>query len=195
MRTKKEVSTISYNSFPYLQHVLADLIEEGIISDYMFIRHEPEEDEKKRHIHLWIRPNKLVDTVKLQKRFIEPNMIEPDKPYKCIDFRVSDSDNWILYNLHYKPYLLSKGESRKYEYSVEDFVFYDYDNFEFLYAHALKGSEWSKQHKLVEELNQGFSVYELIRSGRIPFNLSSQGLAFEKMQRRETYRNGRLGHE
>ena len=71
MRTSKPIATISYNSETYLRDKLNELIKSHKISDYMFIKHKAESDERKDHIHLWIKPNTLLDTMDLQKHFTE----------------------------------------------------------------------------------------------------------------------------
>ena len=66
MRTKGLVSTISYNTPEFLELKLQELYKKHTISDYMFIQHIAEEDEKKDHIHLLIEPNTLIDTMVIQ---------------------------------------------------------------------------------------------------------------------------------
>ena len=122
MNTSKSISTISYNSEDFLLLKLKELYNNRMISDYMYILHSPEDDELKFHIHLWIQPNKKIDTVELQEMFKEVDPNNP-KPLGCIDFRKSDIDNWILYNQHFRPYLVSKLEDRKKYYQKEDFRF------------------------------------------------------------------------
>ena len=78
----------------------------------MFILHQPEEDEKKAHIHLYIEPNTLLDTMELQEFFTELDLNNPAKPLKCINFIQSKIDDWILYNSHNSAYLASKFETR-----------------------------------------------------------------------------------
>lgn len=195
MRTKKTVSTISYNSIPFCKLICDELLSEGKISDYIFVYHIAEEDETKNHIHLLLQPNTLIDTMQIQKRFLEPDEKNPLKPLGCIDFRPSNYDDWILYSSHFEPYLKSKGEDRVYSYDVSDFYFPDPDTFIFNWNHAFKGSDWMKKFKVVQDLQNGFDPFELIMNGRIPFNLSSQGLAFEKLKQKHTFRNGRLSHE
>ena len=107
MRTSKPIATISYNSQEFLVHQLELLIKNHKISDYIFINHFAEADEKKNHIHLWIKPNTLLDTMDLQKHFTELDPKNPTKPFKCIDFRISQVDDWILYNQHYAQSLKS----------------------------------------------------------------------------------------
>lgn len=195
MRTSKPIATISYNSENHLRMKLNELIESHKISDYMFIRHNAESDEKKDHIHLWIKPNTLLDTMDLQNHFLEVDLQNPTKPLKCIDFRQSKVDDWILYNQHYEPYLLSKGEVREYHYLKSDFRFYDEDNFEDLYQHAMKGSEWAKRNQLLEALNsEAIRPEDLILNGTVPLNMASQLNALESLKQKKVYRNGRVTH-
>ena len=194
MRTSKPIATISYNSPEYLTYQLNELVSKHKISDWIFITHFAEEDEKKNHIHLWIKPNTLVDTMDLQKYFLEANPADPKKPFKCIDFRQSSIDDWILYNQHYKPYLASKGESREYHYTRDDFVYCDEDTFDDLYNHAFKGSEWAKRYQILEQLASGMTnPSKLILNGTVPLNMATQLNAFEYM--RTHYGTDRGGHE
>lgn len=175
MRTSKPIATISYNTQGYLVHQLDELIKSHRISDYMFINHFAEADERKSHIHLWIKPNTLIDTMDLQKHFLEADPSNPLKPLKCIDFVTSKVDDWILYSQHYEPYLASKGESRQYHYTKDDFVFNDEDNFEDLYMHAFKGSEWARRNQVLQAIAQGIDDPSLlVLNGTVPLNLASQ---------------------
>lgn len=183
MRTSKPIATVSYNTENFLEEQLGVLIKNHKISDYMYIRHHAEEDEKKDHWHVWIKPNTLLDTMDLQKFFMELDPKKPTKPLKCIDFSSSKVDDWILYNQHYEPYLASKGESRKYHYFRSDFKYYDEDTFEDRYNHAFKGSEWAKSNQILEALHRGqLNPTRLILNGTIPLNMASQLNAFKYMQ-------------
>lgn len=198
MRTSKPISTISYNTQEFLVHQLDVLVKSHKISDYMFVNHFAEEDESKNHIHLWMKPNTLLDTMDLQKHFLELDPKHPTKPLRCIDFRPSNSDDWILYSQHYKPYLASKGESREYHYTRDDFVFCDELTFEELYNHAFKGSEWAKRYQILEQLNSGqINPTQLILNGTVPLQMATQLNAFKFMQTRYggTQRGGRPNHE
>lgn len=198
MRTSKPISTISYNTLEFLLERLGELYRNHKICDWLLIQHEPEEDEKKQHIHLWIKPNTLIDTMDLQLFFSEIDPNKPDKPLKCIDFRGSEIDDWILYNMHYEPYLASKGESRKYHYLKEDFFFCDEDSWDDLYLHALKGSDWAKKYQILSVLNDGdISPVDMIRNGLVPLNLASQLNAYQYMATHygTTTRGGRPNHE
>lgn len=185
MRTSKPISTISYNTQEFLTAKLDELMRNHKICDYMFINHFAEEDEKKNHIHLWIKPNTLLDTMALQEflKEIDPN--KPLKPLGCIDFRLSDIDEWILYNQHFEPYLASKGEKREYHYTRDDFVYPDEDTFDFNYHHAFKGSEWSRRNQILMMLaDRDLAPTDLILNGTVPLNMASQLNAFKYMQRR-----------
>ena len=169
MRTSKPISTISYNSQQFLLHQLDELVKNHRISDYMYICHFAESDERKNHIHLWIKPNTLIDTMDLQKFLTELNPENPAKPYKCIDFHQSNVDDWILYCQHFEPYLASKGESREFHYTKDDFIYNDEDTFEDLYNHAFKGSEWAKRNQTLQALAHGtMNPTELILNGTVP---------------------------
>ena len=183
MRTSKPIATISYNSQDFLVHQLEELIKNHKVSDYLFINHFAEEDEKKNHIHLWIKPNKLLDTMDVQKYLTEYDPKNPTKPLKCIDFHISKVDDFILYSQHYAPYLASKGESREYHYTKDDFVYYDEDTFDDLYNHAFKGSEWAKRNQILEALRDNTTdPSKLILNGTLPLNMASQVNALRYMQ-------------
>ena len=198
MRTSKPISTISYNTNEFLVSKLEELVRNHKISDYIFIHHFAEEDEKKDHTHLWVKPNTLVDTMDLQKFLTELDPFNPTKPFKCIDFVPSQIDDWILYTMHYEPYLASKMESRQFHYTKDEFVAHDEDTLDEYYNHALKGSEWAKRNQILQALNNNqISPTDLILNGTIPLNMASQLNAFKFMQRNynTTNRGGRPGHE
>lgn len=199
MRTSKPIATISYNTETYLRNKLNELIDSHKISDYMFIYHYAEQDEKKDHIHLWIKPNTLIDTMDLQNHFKELDPTNPSKALGVIDFRPSQVDDWILYSEHYGPYLASKFEGREFAYLKTDFRYHNEDNFDDLYNHAHKGSEWAKRNQLLQALNdEGISPVDLVLSGAVPLGMASQLNALEYMKRHPNPsldRGGRPNHE
>ena len=93
MQTCKSISTISYNSLPFLRSVLDNLIRLHVIDFYMYIHHIGEVDlfgeEEKEHTHLFVIPNRRINTSDLGDEFKE---IDPhfDKPLKCITWNVSN---------------------------------------------------------------------------------------------------------
>lgn len=197
MRTSKPIATISYNTQEFLIMRLKELNDSHKISDYIFINHFAEDDERKNHIHLWIRPNTLIDTMDLQNYLTELVPDNPLKPLKCIDFRPSVIDDWILYSQHFEPYLASKGESREYHYIRDDFVYHDEDTFDYLYTHAFKGSEWARRNQILQAICDGQNnPADLISNGTVPLNLSTQLNAFMYMQTHYGLdRGGRTNHE
>ena len=66
MKTTMPTSTISYNSGGFLKLKLDELLKAKVIQFYAFIEHVPEEDEKKKHKHLYIEPAKSVQTEELR---------------------------------------------------------------------------------------------------------------------------------
>lgn len=183
MRTSKPISTISYNSLEFLVMKLEELVDNHKISDYMFIKHFAEEDESKDHTHLWIMPNTLLDTMDLQNHFKELDLIHPNKPLGCIDFRSSDCDEWILYSQHFEPYLRSKNEDRQYHYTRDDFVYHDEYTFEDRYNHAFKGSKWAERYQMLEQLKRNqLNPVDLIFNGTVPLQLASQLNAIDQLK-------------
>lgn len=127
MRTTKPISTISFNSENYLKGKLDELIKAKKISAYHFIRHEPEEDEKKQHFHVWLLPTKMLQTDDIRDELKEFDPVNPSKPLGCLPFESSDFDNWYLYVLHDPRYLSQKGQARKYHYHRDMVVTSDED--------------------------------------------------------------------
>lgn len=122
MKTTKPIATISYNSEGFLLGVLDRLISTQIISFYCFIRHEPEEDENKAHIHLYLEPASSVDTLWLQKQFLEPDKENPNHPLGVMPIGKSKWVDWYWYGLHDKAYLASKNMSRKHHYEGYEMI-------------------------------------------------------------------------
>lgn len=195
MKTRKPISSISYNTDEFLKMKLEQFISQQIISFYLIIKHFPEEDEKKEHKHIFMVPNGQLDTMNLQKELREFVPEFPDKPLGCIDFRSSDPDHWILYNEHYEPYLVSKMESRKYHYTKDDFITSDYDTFDFYYHHAFYSSDWAKDNQILKHINSGGNPAELISNGSISWKNSGNLLAFMRLKYGYTDRGYRKNHE
>lgn len=198
MRTSKTISTISYNTKDFLEFKLMELMDSGDISDWFFIQHFAEEDEKKDHIHLWVKPNKLIDTLDFQKYFVE-YVVGEEKPRKCIDFVCSKTDDAILYFKHDCKYLAFKGETRQYHYVKEDFVYADEDNFDELYNHAYRGSDFALKNQQIQAIiNNRDDLSKLIETGLVPLGMASNLCAYSNLRVNDkinkTNRNGRKGH-
>lgn len=126
MKTKLKVSNISYNTIPFLDEKLKELVDAKKIDFYMYIFHKAEENELSDHIHIIFYPTKSIDTSELDVLFTQPvdyndlplGMTKIWKPvYKNHDLE------WVLYALHDKVYCkaASKGE-KKYTYTPNDII-------------------------------------------------------------------------
>ena len=198
MRTSKPISTISYNTKEFLISKLNEMYNNGRISDWMFIKHYAEDDESKNHYHVYMEPNRMLDTMEIQKFFREIDLKNPSAPpLGMINFNSSKTDDWILYCLHFEPYLKTKGEERVYSYTKEDIVYKDELTFEYNYNHAFKGSDWAKSNQILQAIREGITdPLDLILSGIIPFNQTTQAKCLDGMVReRRTYRGNHKGHE
>lgn len=205
MKTRKPISTISYNSPDFLMSKLEELRENHTISFWAFIKHYKEEDENKDHIHLYIVPNTSIDTMCLQEFLQEPDLLYPDlPPLGCIDFvstKAKDGfpDDWILYSTHYPPYLASKMQSRKYHYcKTSEFFVSDIDCFLNMWRHAFKGSDWAQRNQLLSVLaDKHINPASLIENGSLPLSMACQVNAYDYMRNHygQTDRGGNSGHD
>lgn len=198
MKTSKPFATISYNTAPFLQRKLEDLILSRKIEFYTFVHHFKEEDELKEHKHLYIVPNGLIDTDSVVTYLVEPDTANPlNKPLGCIRCKPSKFADWYLYGKHDEDYLASKGQSRKYHYSLEDFISSDND-YMLEEVHTIDYSSLNRSKALKEAVNDGIEFSSLVAQGLIPIQ---QVYAYQQtynilMQNKfnELERNGRLTH-
>lgn len=135
MPTSKPLSTISYNTEPFLKRVLDSMVEKHQIQLYRYIKHIGElkadahdlvwvydknhnpvkqvpkyQNEKdkydKDHFHVFIFPNKKLDPMDIRLMFLEPDINHPKKaPLGCMPFYVSSEYDWLLYAIHDPDYL------------------------------------------------------------------------------------------
>lgn len=178
------------------------LIKQGIIEFYAFINHQPEEDEKKPHKHLFITPSTSVDTFHLQDILSEPDVLHPDlPPLGCKVFKRSKFGDWFMYVIHDKDYLATKGESRKYHYLKDDIICSDEDTLN----ENIHTSDFSKYNciaRVRDAVKSGQSFQELFENGFIPvqqiiqYKKAYNLLKYGNMDVDEkTFRNGHSGHE
>ena len=197
MKTTKPVSTISFNSPLFLELKLKELEKAGIISFWAFIHHLPEDDEcgKKEHNHLFLEPSKLIQTDELKKEFIEPDGANPTKPLGCISFFKSVFSHWYLYALHDKGYLLSKGQTRRYQYKHEEIVSSCKDEILFR-SRTIDHLAISPYSAMIDAMEHGISWEQYFARGTVPLNQVLQmSKAWELLARGATFRNGKEGHE
>lgn len=186
MQTSKPISTISYNSELYLDSVLENLYKSHKIDFYAYIKHTGELDPfgeyEKDHIHLFIIPNKRINTSDLDDLFIEP--VPNNKPLRCISWTTSKSDDWILYILHDPEYLASKFEARELVYRYDQIIASDYEDLRRRYRHAYQSSGYARMRSLFEYAKSGGCLTDLMKIGAIPVNQINQYDDFFKIAQR-----------
>lgn len=198
MKTTKPISTISYNTPQYLEYILNDLVKAKIITCWHYVEHLPEDDEggKKKHIHLYVVPAKLIQTEDITEKLTEIDFENPTKPKKCIPWRNSKRfGDWYLYAIHDRAYLASKGESRRYHYSVDDVRTSDFDELTFAIK-EIDLTDTSPYQSIIKAQREGVTFEEFVRRGLVPLpQLRNFEMAWGIMSNTYTYRNGRDGHE
>ena len=196
MKTSKPISTISYNTDSYLILKLNELVEAKVIEFWCYMSHKAEDDEagKKDHKHIFAIPTKMVQTADLKPHFQEFCGVDK-KPLGVTIFVHSDPDNFILYALHDKSYLASKGQSRKFHYEFDEFITNDPDTLYFLYR-QIDLLSLSRYHDLVEASEKGLTFKEYLSRGTVPVQ---QIFQFEHLwsliNSDETNRNGKPNHD
>lgn len=204
MKTTMTISTISYNTEAYLRHTLEQLEKAHVIAFWSYVEHLPEEDEKKKHFHVYLEPAVSIQTEALRDQFLEIVNGE-ELPRKVMPFNKSKFADWYLYGIHDTDYLSSKGQERKYHYTRNDVVCPDTDYLDekIRQIDMLNLTPYAKMREAIEH---GSSFDEILASGNIPITFINQykqaWLALTSMyeKRKETNggyteRNGREGHE
>ncbi len=168
MKTSKPFATISYNTAPFLQRKLDDLIYTRKIEFYTFVHHFKEEDELKEHKHLYIVPNGQIDTDSVVNYLLEPDTENPlNKPLGCIRCKPSKFADWYLYGIHDIDYLASKGQARKYHYAIEDLITSDKD-YLLEEVHTIDYSSLNRSKALKQAVEDGIDFSDLVAQGLIP---------------------------
>lgn len=170
MATQKPISTISYNTEPFLKEKLDSWIDAHIIQAYQYIKHKGEDGDKD-HIHLRIEPNKRVDPMDLQEELRE-YCIGQKKPLGCRPFRPSKEEDWFLYAVHDKDYLNQKygggDKGEKLPYNWQDIKTDEFYDLEIAFIRAKQKMQHSSSgiaHRLqngekpVDLIGQGENVY------------------------------------
>lgn len=182
MRTSKAISTISYNTADFLKAKLEDWKKKGLIEFAMWIRHEPEEDEKKAHYHVFIRPARLIQTMDLEKDSMELDPDNIDKPFKMIGFRVSKESDWLLYAIHDPAYLIEKGLEREFVYGLDDVQSTDSDTLNDIIRHMSDDRKGRLEYRLVQMAQMGLSWDDVVRSGVVPLrHISGARIMYESL--------------
>lgn len=195
MNTTKLISTISFNTPSFLAGKLRSLVTEGVIEFAHWIYHQPEDDEKKGHFHLVLKPNRRLNTGALQNEFKEPVAGE-DKPLGVLPFKNSKMQDWILYAVHDKAYLIRKNrQQRKFSYDQSEIKTTDSDLLEEDWREAHENED-SRVKQVIEMAENGVTWPEIIRLGVIPVNqLFQYKDIFFTCVDVKTNRRGREGHD
>jgi hypothetical protein len=174
---------------------LNEMIADALLDFWAYIEHLPEQDEKKRHKHLYLVPSKLIDTAVFQKRLQEIDTTDLlAKPLGCIVPVSSKFADWFLYSKHDKSYLTSKGQYRKYQYNDTDFIVSCQDYFKHL-IHSIDYSKYSLTQRLIDALQDGETPQSLIISGQVPLPMINNFLKLSDFIRYGSlYRDGRSTH-
>lgn len=168
MRTSKPFSTISYNSDKYITSKLNDLVKAGKISFWCAIRHKPESDEKKEHLHVYINPSCMFQTDDLKSYLAEVDLEHPNQPLTCITARPSKTfDDWFLYSLHDKRYLASKGLSREHHYNRNALFTSDVNELDML-INEVDMCKYTVYQTLLDFKQEGKSFEQFIMTGQCP---------------------------
>lgn len=197
MRTTKPISTISYNTYEFLKSTLDNEIKNKRLTWYAFIKHLPEEDEKREHFHVYMIPNRIIDTGEYQDVFNQyfENGIALEKPRKCLVIDPSKFYDWYMYNKHDTTYLASKFESRVYHYDKEDFETSDEDYFDKLVKDC-GVQQNSKYLSMLQYIVEGMSFTQFIIDANVPESkLIIYEHAWNNMIKDGTNRYMRKNHE
>lgn len=195
MKTSKPFSTISYNTAEYLNLKLSDLVARRKIDFFAWVSHYPEDDETKAHKHLYIVPNGRIDTDQILDYLLEPDPKHPEKPLGCIRPHSSKFADWFLYAVHDTAYLASKGQARKYHYSLDDVQTCDGD-YLLEEIHMIDYAKINRLSAIRDAALQGMPFEELLIKGSIPIQQTfAYKQAYDLMANFRTNRAGKKGHE
>lgn len=179
--TKKPISTISFNSSAFLDLRLGDMVSSGLLQSYIYIKHFPEKDTTKEHHHLIIIPNRPIDPQSIRRLLHEPSLDKGLPDLGCLPFQPSKIEDWLLYSLHYPPYLLKKGLIRVNTYSIEDLRTNEsIDYLSDIFSRASEGLTDSRISMFIDRMKHGDTFGSILSSGLVPAN---QIVFFDKLYR------------
>lgn len=168
MNTIKTISNISYNSLDYLERVITSLCERGVIDWAYWIPHKADVDELKDHAHIVLKPAKRIDTQALKHEFdeLDPNNVKPlsvtSKWNPC-----NSMEDWLLYAVHDKRYLASKGQVRNIEYAFEDIRATDLDALRADW-NSIDRRKFDRLQMVEEAVRNDVPFYVLLQQGVVP---------------------------
>lgn len=166
MRTSRPFSTIWWGSEKFLKMALSQMEHDNKLMFWSFVYHHAEEDEKKDHYHVYMVPDGQVDTSYVTDCLTEYD-VDNLKPIKPAAFQSSKFGDWFLYSSHNVTYLLSKGQTRKYHYSLDDFVSSN-DDYLLELVHTIDMSKINRIDVVKRAAEEGVAFASLVRDGQIP---------------------------
>lgn len=199
-KTKTHLSSISYNTAPWLQKKLKELINNGTLDFWCYIYHYGETNEdgskERNHFHLFLVPAVPVDCRQLRNEFIEftrgeklPRGLMPIRPN-------TKWDDWYLYDLHDKEYLFSKGQSREYHYSDIDMVRSD-DTYYWDSVHRIDRTKINPLGEVIRAAQSGITFEEFVTTHPLSLlQVRSAQFVFQQVSGKlGLHRAGRPDHE
>ena len=165
-QTVKLIASVSYNSENFLAGKIRSLVDSGVLEYAYWIWHNPESDEKKRHAHLVVKPNKRLDTSKLRNEFKEIVAGEAD-PRCVLPFRPSKMSDWLLYAVHDAGYLAKKCQVRNHHYKKEDIKTTDIDLLDEDWRACHEGED-TRVSRCIELAQSGVDFGKLVQMGVVP---------------------------
>lgn len=174
MATQKPISTISYNTEPFLREKLEIWRSAHIIQAYQYICHKGEDGDKD-HIHVRIEPNKKLDPMDLMDE-LQEYQIGKEKPLGCRPFRPSKEEDWVLYAVHDEDYLKLKyggGEKgEKLPYKWQDIKVPDNYDMEVSYIRAKAYMEHTSVN-MATRLQNGANPLSLVLQGENVYTVNA----------------------
>ena len=167
MATQRPISTISYNTEPFLREKLNSWVKAHIIQSYMYICHKGEDGDKD-HIHLRIVPNKRLDAMDLSDDLREWD--GKNKPLGVRDWRNSEEEDWVMYVVHNAEYLRLHGDESdgKIPYEWQDIKANESYDVEVAYVRALQKQKHTNA-SIIKRLEEGTRAIDLINEGENVF--------------------------
>ena len=174
MATQKPISTVSYNTEPFLKEKLEQWLNAHIIQAYQYICHKGEDGDKD-HIHLRIEPNKKLDPMDLTEQLKEFEKGK-DKPLCVRPWRPSKEEDWYLYVVHDPTYLKLKyggGEKgEKLPYKWQDIKANEFYDVEIAFIRAKAYLEHTSVN-MATKLQQGENALSLVLQGENPYMVNA----------------------
>jgi len=194
MRTRRRISNISYNTVDFFENIIKELYNSHNIEWCYWILHKADTDDTKNHIHFVLQPSGSIDTFQLHDLFIQP--VDYNVKPLCVTskwFFTNSLDDWLLYVIHYKPYLLSKGLTRNIFYDFNDIKSTDEDALKYD-INAIDTTKYNRLNIIKDAVNNKIPFATLVQNGQIPINLRTQyQFQYKELQKLKYAENRKKG--